>query len=388
MIGTSAFWDCDSLKHVYVPSSVKTIKDFTFEDCSKLEFLDLCVGLETIENCAFSGCTSLRRVFVPHSVKTIKSAAFVNCESLVSVDFGDELDEIWDSVFSNCHKLRNLIIPYTVTHLGPIFKPCDYDFFLQVGEHRTPQLLAQKFPNDDDDCTKMTDAFKENTRFDGLPIHSLCYYQPHYPEMLEALRDTVKSDRLSGETSDTFGMTPLHILALSARPDIELMEELLKVYPAVTFVSRKDVWGNQAVDYLIQYESPESDAMANQLLQIVLTDRIKWLGLETWKANLMNETQDFPKGCSGVDFRERRLEMIYSELAKYERLEILSLLEMVLWSMQIDENFSGRWKGKSRRKKIKTSNDIDRQSCRIKCGAEIIIINILPFLDLSESIEV
>ena len=39
--------------------------------------------------------------------------------------------------------------------------------------------------------------------------------------------------------------------------------------------------------------------------------------------------------------RKQQLKSIYSTLAKYERLEVLSLLEEFLWSMKIDEaNYS------------------------------------------------
>eukprot|EP00980_Cylindrotheca_fusiformis_P000201 scaffold41_cov99-Cylindrotheca_fusiformis.AAC.2 len=56
-------------------------------------------------------------------------------------------------------------------------------------------------------------------------------------------------------------------------------------------------------------------------------------------------------------------------IRKYERKEILSLMELFLWKMKIDEVTS---------EQIRAA---DRQRCRIMSGAAVVMPYVLPFLD-------
>ena len=93
------------------------------------------------------------------------------------------------------------------------------------------------------------------------------------------------------------------------------------------------------MDYLVEKNEVHGpfNAMTKTLLEVMLTDRKKWLGLERWRAAVQNETQNFPEGFESLNERKQQLHVIYSTLAKYERLEVLSLLEEFLWSMKLDE---------------------------------------------------
>jgi hypothetical protein len=52
------------------------------------------------------------------------------------------------------------------------------------------------------------------------------------------------------------------------------------------------------------------------------------------------------------------------------------LLELALWKVKIEEC-------RSKRPRLDRSHldGVDRQSCRIKSGADVVISNVLPFLD-------
>ena len=61
---------------------------------------------------------------------------------------------------------------------------------------------------------------------------------------------------------------------------------------------------------------------------------------------------------------------MYYELKVRERLEILSIVEQFVWGIKISrEGFSTQ------------NSSVDREACRVNCGANIIISNILPFLE-------
>ena len=57
-------------------------------------------------------------------------------------------------------------------------------------------------------------------RFDGLPIHELCYY--HSNKSTNETVQRFKHEAVIDEKVDEFGMTPFHLLALSQTPSILL----------------------------------------------------------------------------------------------------------------------------------------------------------------------
>jgi hypothetical protein len=96
-----------------------------------------------------------------------------------------------------------------------------------------------------------------------------------------------------------------------------------------------------------------------------------------------------------VDWSSRRTEigLLDFKLATYERLEAMSLLELALWRVKIDERKPVQNKenqldeeGSSKKLRLleadlRQEEDADRQSSRINSGAEVVISNVLPFLD-------
>lgn len=360
-VGHLAFSHCASLRVLVVPSSVKTIERLC-GGCLNLRTLELHEGLETIGYYTFYKCESLKRVMIPSTVKRIQQTAFGSCTNLISIELPEGLEELGDGAFAGCEAMRNLVIPSSIVKYGRIFTPEYYNSSI-------PHRLKWHIIDNDRNETHLTNILK--TRFHALPIHQLCYHQAHYSTraVLEKLEDAIKFKSVPSNDKDVFGMTPFHILALSVKPNVDLLKALLKHYPN-NIASSKDESGSCAIDYLISKvdDTPESDTMIKQLLNPILEDRIKKLGLGEWQQSVIAETTNFPEAWNGVVERKRQLKTIYSTLAKYERLEALSILEECIWSMKMDEN-----------------KDSDRQSCRITSGVEVVISKVLPFLDDSDS---
>ena len=89
-------------------------------------------------------------------------------------------------------------------------------------------------------------------RFDGLPIHSLIYYQSYHDGVLQRLlaainmssgqRRTLRSKLdPTGNHQDCLGMTPLHILACSSVHDLELYRVIVEKY-SMNLIT-EDRWG-------------------------------------------------------------------------------------------------------------------------------------------------
>ncbi len=89
-IGAYAFWDCTYITGLTIPGTVKTIHEGTAFGCENLSFIRICDGVEVIENEAFT-LSGLTAAELPGSVNHIKSLAFSGCESLDQVTVYNEV---------------------------------------------------------------------------------------------------------------------------------------------------------------------------------------------------------------------------------------------------------------------------------------------------------
>jgi len=117
-IGRYAFTYCNSLKSVTMPSTVKNIDEFAFQNCEGLTSLTLNEGLVTLGNYAFNYCTNLKGlVTIPSTVKTIGLDAFNYNKSLDSLVINGA-DTIKWAAFYQCFNLKGaLVIPPTVKYI-------------------------------------------------------------------------------------------------------------------------------------------------------------------------------------------------------------------------------------------------------------------------------
>ena len=76
----------------------------SFEGCMNLEYINIPVDVEMIENSAFKNCTNLRTVII-NSYVDILSNAFSGCISLECVTNAFYIDSIGRNAFENCSNL-------------------------------------------------------------------------------------------------------------------------------------------------------------------------------------------------------------------------------------------------------------------------------------------
>ena len=75
-----AFWYCDSLSEIVIPSSVASIGDSAFLGCRSLSEIVIPSSVTSIGDSAFSCCDSLSEIVIPSSVTSIGDSAFYNCK--------------------------------------------------------------------------------------------------------------------------------------------------------------------------------------------------------------------------------------------------------------------------------------------------------------------
>lgn len=93
-IGERAFWNCSNLVSIKLPDSVTTIDESAFVNCSSLKSIDFSANLKEIGMCAFWLCDSLESVAIPESVEKIGNRAFLNCNSLSEITILNENCEL------------------------------------------------------------------------------------------------------------------------------------------------------------------------------------------------------------------------------------------------------------------------------------------------------
>ena len=119
-IGNYAFYNCTGLAgELVVPDSVETIGDFAFYNCNKLTSVTIGSGVETIGDYAFFSCKNFTSVTIGSSVTSIGSYAFYNCTSLTgALVIPDSVERIGRNAFYSCKKLTSVTIGSNVTSIG------------------------------------------------------------------------------------------------------------------------------------------------------------------------------------------------------------------------------------------------------------------------------
>lgn len=101
-----------------IPSTVKTIGAYAFENSQNLTNVTIPDGVTTIGEGAFSGCTGINEYTIPNSVTNIGAYAFENNSNLRNITLSENITIINEYTFSGCSNLESVTIPDNVTAIG------------------------------------------------------------------------------------------------------------------------------------------------------------------------------------------------------------------------------------------------------------------------------
>jgi hypothetical protein len=132
-VGSHAFENC-SLRSVVLPSSMTSISDDCFKNCSALESITIPSSITSIGMDVFWSCFSLASISIPASVTLIGAGAFGGCsgltksefasiESLCAIYFGDGIGNplYWTNhlyIHGNETEVKELVVPSSVASIG------------------------------------------------------------------------------------------------------------------------------------------------------------------------------------------------------------------------------------------------------------------------------
>ncbi|KAL3942810.1 MAG: hypothetical protein SGBAC_003048 [Bacillariaceae sp.] len=391
-ISFKLFHFCTELEQVVIRGTARIyqIEDSAFEECRALKKLDLsrCTECYWIANRAFASCRSLSWIALPPNLRgSIETDLFVHCSALRHLRVPSKVDSIGKSdrecfPFHGCTSLLSLEVPEGLERIT-LF-PTDDDALFVEGVFMFPSMVNMYLPpcfevpdwsfqypiSEGNQFSKITENWgdlftKLMRRFDDLPLHKLCYFHSYHP--MEAVVRQINSIVLDNDQksavvtqTDAFGMTPLHILALAHTPRLELLRELVT---SVDFpLTAKDRFGSTPLDYLGMNPSNAGLKVTRWLMKKVVQERGAYLGLDRWRQELLVLLEGGVRQADCMSTMNRGVQSLLVRLQTLEFLEVLSLLELVLWRIKLIEN------------------PTDRESCRVHCGISILVENILPLL--------
>lgn len=101
-IGSYAFYRCYSMKHVSIPSTVRSISNSTFQWNSRLAAVVIPEGVTALGTSTFEGCYRLKFVSTPKSLTSIGQKCFSQCYSVISLAFSDTMTTVDQKCFVDC----------------------------------------------------------------------------------------------------------------------------------------------------------------------------------------------------------------------------------------------------------------------------------------------
>ena len=363
----SAFSGCISLNRVSIPSTVITIGRYAFSMCTSLCEVQFSEGLCHIDSAAFHKCKSLFAVSLPRSLKSVGMGSFGHCDSLCGIEIPSgtklqigEFDTGGDvHVANSCDSLVNVFLPASI--------PSRQDNLFDITwTAPTRQTLFGSVDLSVSECLR--------ERFLDRPIHKACYSasQTTPEELLEMLEvSSSNRENIMLQATDGLGMTPFHIVVTSAVLRADLLVALLDKYP-LEVLAEKDRFAKTMMDYLLLNPSCKASRLIQMVLEKTVLDPIFRWGLDSWKLEL--STMVMNAVSWDREERHQRLQELLDKFEFYKRMEQIALLELTLWKMKVEASSSTFLSGGG------TQSIIDRQACRMTCGANVAIPNVTSFL--------
>ena len=297
-------------------------------------------------------------VLIDKSVNEIEEQAHENCHNLLQVDTHDGIRKIGRYAFTGCSSLRRINLRSAVDIGREAFYDCDNLESVEFGD-RLETIGYMAFC----ECRSLT----------HLKLPSIITIRGNAFDECTALIDIELSERL--ETVEEFAFSDCERLQRIAIP------------------LKRDLFAYDGVNQ-------EYNQFGKRCVQLTTVDlvggvhkTVASLHMESWRLEMNAEinriNQVLPNTPSYLKTDEIRewMELVIDEMDHYKAehcryvREGITLLELALWKAKLGEREDNcEAEGKTKNARIDTHEA--RKVRRITCGADIVIKNVLPFLQL------
>ena len=437
-IGYKAFFRCKSLKYMPIPSTVTKIGEYAVYQ-TKIDYVNLSNEVTQLGRSAF--CDGKFVDFrVPPLITTIPDRVVGLCKSMFSLELFNESAFVanWHmrnvaippncvvgrNAFDNCNALRRFgtedEIVNALKHRFdglPIHKMMYYQPYNKV----TAEELSSSITTSEEDIGDNEDPIGMQQDFMGMtPLHILAASTVQDASLYRVLIEKYPENLI---TVDRWGYMPIFWAAAAPTEIRQLLIEsyklfhpnaqlnwtvMLKVMGSAMvirfdviqniFDMHKNFFPDQAIDWqevLNVPSRPTPRATFRYLFKCSVSDRIDAIEIKSFRkqllTNMINEPEPF--NISRRSWIRRMNIQIAGYEAECQRLkDATSLLELAIWKVKIGESThsANQRQRKSFLRKLflvfcysseSLTEQMDaKEQCRITCGADIIIRNVLPFL--------
>jgi len=135
------------IRHLVIGRNVKEIRGGAFGNSTTLEDLDFASGINNLKigTLAFGECKSMKHIALSEGIYSIGSNAFSNSQNLESIRLPESLIYIGTESFKNCLALNSITIPENVDKIGKdAFSLCPFtDIYLTTTDpEKIPEIFT------------------------------------------------------------------------------------------------------------------------------------------------------------------------------------------------------------------------------------------------------
>lgn len=200
---------------------LKEIPDGLFENCERLQKIDIPEGVEIIGSSVFDSCTNLRKITFPSTLKSLQSTTY-ECEMIEELDLSKVhlLEEIPEYFISENCDIQTLVIPVGVKIVGDEFASSK-----SIREVYVPYTVEKIGTLNDDEYSPEGYIYTNKlTDIESLCAYIKTLYVPeelyvYYAELLKEVDDTeVRLRKMPADKLDFYG-TPVPPLTEVAKEE-------------------------------------------------------------------------------------------------------------------------------------------------------------------------
>jgi hypothetical protein len=431
-IGEHAFTFCKSLAHINIPSTVTKIGCYAFASSGLLS-INLPDSVASIGNRAFHSC-KLVSFRMPPLVEVVPSNCFKCCSTLMSIELPERSTMLERDCFTECCRLRNM-----AAKDGTMFQPCFTgckDLEQLFGTDRGVQeALMNRFVGrpvheicyyhsyhpvettleklQNAMIREPTDNHQQQDTLGMTPLHILACSKRQSLDLYRLVAEHFHDDLIC---KDKWGEIPIFYALWSNAPydivqfllesikashpqyeldwkgllktvvvngaSMEVVKRVVSVQQAY-FPEAKMDWVNGLDEILQQQRNRVRLEIIKFVFKLSVKNRVEYLSKYEWRQDITHQINALSIDDHFIASRvlASRVPEIHSYLQHYELIDATSLLELAVWKMKIDEQTASNSNDdESYQNKANVDNAEFREVCRVSCGVDSVMKNVVPFL--------